>query len=88
MYIKIDEIEEIKARLFHIENRNNKNKKIQFSRIREIISNVEKRYGKLKERQWDYVKEQRKFNKDYARGKGVKSVKIKRASDAPLESEV
>ena len=56
MYIKIDEIEEIKARLFHIENRNNKNKKIQFSRIREIISNVEKRYGKLKERQWDYVK--------------------------------
>lgn len=29
MYVKIKEIEEIKARLFRIENRNNKNKKIQ-----------------------------------------------------------
>ena len=88
MYIKIEEIEEIKARLFHIENRNNKNKKIQFSRIREIISNVEKRYGKLKERQWDYVKEQRKINKDYARGKGIKDVKIERDSESLLESEM
>lgn len=85
MYIKIDEIEEIKARLFHIEN--HKYKEHQFMRIREIISNVEKRYGKLKERQWDYVKEQRKINKDYARGKGVKAVKLERASDARLESE-
>lgn len=85
MYIKIDEIEEIKARLFHIEN--HKYKEHQFMRIREIISNVENRYGKLKERQWDYVKEQRKINKDYARGKGVKAVKLERDSESPLESE-
>ena len=85
MYIKIDEIEEIKQRLEHIEN--HKYKEHQFMRIRQIIENVEKRYGKLKERQWDYVKEQRKFNKDYGRGKGVKAVKIERASDALLESE-
>lgn len=85
MYIKIDEIEEIKQRLVHIEN--HKYKEHQFMRIREIISNVENRYGKLKEHHWNYIKEQRKYNKDFGRGKGIKAVKIERASDAPLESE-
>lgn len=85
MYIKTAELEEIKQRLLHIENNQYKDK--QFIRIRELIGRVEERYDKLKEHHWGYIKKQREFNKDFGRGKGVKAVKIERASDAPLESE-
>ena len=59
-----------------------------YSLAGKVLDDLHEKRRKFNEKTAKYCAEQRKFNKDYGRGKGVKAVKIERASDAPLESEV
>jgi hypothetical protein len=75
MYIKRDEIEFIYRTLQDIYNGNEIQSNVL--KIDNVILDVCRRNKANNKRVAEYVAEQRKHNKDFARGKGVKAVKTK-----------
>ena len=58
-----------------------------YSLAGKVLDNLQEKRKKFNEKTAKYRAEQRKINKDFCRGKGVKAVKIERDSESPLESE-
>lgn len=75
MYIHKEEVNKIWALLQDIYNGEDIEKNI--NKIDLILLDVCKRYKKQTDKTAKYVAEQRKYNKDFARGKGIKAVKTK-----------